>query len=105
MVKFTNDNNELLRLLKQLVNQGHNNGSKALSKEPSRGNEQGNGKEPLIPRALFRELVELQNETQMSIRAMLWLAVRRYIDSERSNDEHIWINGIKYPIPERNRIP
>ena len=88
-----------------MINQGYNNGSKALSKEPSRGYEQGNSKEPLIPNPLFKELLELQNETLLTIKEMVRLAVRRYIDSERSNDTHVWVNGIKYPIPERNRIP
>gem|GEM_PF-3903960 len=32
---------------------------------------------------------------------MVEKAVRQYIDSERSNDKQVWIDGIKYPIPQR----
>jgi len=105
VVKFTNNNNELVRLLKQLISQGKRNGSSTLFNQHNKEYEQSTPREPLIPNPLFKELLELQNETLLTIKEMVRLAVRRYIDSERSNDKHVWINGIKYPIPERNRIP
>lgn len=59
----------------------------------------------VIPEFLIRELIELGKETRLSIKTMVLKAIRRYIDSEKSNDEHVWVDGVKYPIPERLRIP
>lgn len=105
MVKFTNNNNESVRLLKQSISQRKSNGSSVSFREHSKEYEHSAHRGPLIPRPLFIELLELRHETLLSIREMVWQAIRRYIDSERSNDKHVWIDGIKYPIPNRNRIP
>jgi len=59
----------------------------------------------VIPERLVRELIELGKETRLSIEMMVLKAIRRYIDSEKSSDEHVWIDGVKYPIPDRLRIP
>lgn len=50
---------------------------------------------------LIRDLVELQKETRLSVMVMIQKAIKQYIDNEKSDEKHVWIEGIKYPIPER----
>ena len=50
---------------------------------------------------LFVDLLELQKETRLSVREMVQIAVRQYIDREKSNDNYVWHDGVKYPIPKR----
>jgi len=54
---------------------------------------------------LLGELLLLQKETKQSIAVMIEKAIRRYVDSEKSDGYHAWVDGVKYPIPDRLRVP
>jgi hypothetical protein len=60
-----------------------------------------NNTDVIVFERLFVDLLELQKETRLSIREMVQLAVRQYIDREKSNDNYVWVDGVKYPIPKR----
>jgi predicted transcriptional regulator len=55
----------------------------------------------VIPDFMIRELIELQKETRFDIEAMIVSAIRQFIDREKSNEDHVWVDGVKYPIPKR----
>jgi hypothetical protein len=58
-------------------------------------------KDLIIPEHLFEELMELQTETRLSVPEMVSIALRRYIDSVKSNDKGIWVDGVRYPVPKQ----
>jgi len=55
----------------------------------------------VIPNFLIRELIELQRETRYDIDEMIVSAIRQFIDREKSSEDHVWVDGVKYPIPKR----
>ena len=58
-----------------------------------------------MPEYMVNELLELEQETKVSVEELVFRAIRRYIDCERSSEMQWWIKGVKYPVPERLRIP
>lgn len=64
-----------------------------------------NNNDVIVFEQLFSDLIELQKETRFSITAMVQKAIRQFIDREKSGDNHVWHDGVKYPIPERFRVP
>jgi len=59
----------------------------------------------MIPKHLFKKLVMLLECTGLSIPEIVERAIGKYFDSEMSDDRYVWLDGVKYPIPERFRVP
>jgi len=59
----------------------------------------------MIPKHLFRKMLVLLERTGLSIPEIVERAIDKYIDSEMGDDRYVWLDGVRYPIPERFRVP
>ena len=59
----------------------------------------------MIPKGSFDKIVVLLGRYRLSIPEIVEKASEKYFDSEMSDDRYVWLDGVKYPIPERFRAP
>lgn len=59
----------------------------------------------MIPKSALGKIVVLLECTRLSIPEIVEKAINKYFDSEMSDSRYVWLDGVKYPIPERFRVP
>ena len=50
---------------------------------------------------LIAELIKIHNTEYINIEKILLKALHEYIDRKKSNESHVILEGIRYPIPRR----
>jgi len=59
----------------------------------------------MIPKCVFGKIVVLLERTGLSVPEIVEVAIGRYFDGEMSDNRYVWLDGVKYPMPERFRVP
>jgi hypothetical protein len=59
----------------------------------------------MIPKSVLGKIVVLLERTRFSIPEIVEKAIEKFFDGEMSDDRYVWLDGVKYPIPERFRVP